>query len=396
VALTVSDLHQNRRKRLRQAARDGQPASYRAIGGDRKESLLEQALLEFLSRHAIGIQISDSIIDPLLPQGLDMEGTAEMTGKLLIKHPLAVRAILGYLYKPGSSRITAPVVKNKCARLVALAVLAAEKSAMEEQESENGEEPTPSDEVALTRMILDGSQLCEQLESMVSFLVTAGPKSSKSGSAGNPGQKLCSMATKCAVVAQGVAMWAREFTRGSEFSGSASYPTLSTSILSLVRIISLDQPFTRRDALDISMSFLGHANSDISYKKMNDIKEQSLRLLLFLLVKGEVASVLGAIAAALKGQGSGLDASLVRYFVGGVVDIARPPVSFVFARAFDGVLRSPRCLDAVRSSYFAEPQRQKLVSLLKSFRDIRAPEGKPLSSEDTALVSSLLAAYKVE
>jgi len=399
VALTISDLHQRQRRRRRLPGPDDErPYVYRADGGNRKESPLETALLTFFKRNAVGMQIDDSILDPLLPQGLDLD-TAEITGKLLILHPLAVKAILGYLYKPGPTRITIPVVKNKCARLVSLAVLAAEKAAFDEVDSnENGETATPpelSDEVAVTRMILEGSQLCEQLESMVSFLVTT-PESSKSG--GSPGERLCSLATKCAAVAQGVIMWAREFTGGAEFAASASYPTLSGSILSLVRIVSLEQPFTRRDALDVSLSFLGHSNSEISYKKMNAIKEQSLRILLFLLAKGEVAAVLSAVASALKGQGnnsSGLDASLIRYFVGGLVDVVRAPVSLAFVRALDAVLRAPRCLDAVRSSYFGEPQRTMLLTLLKSFEKIRTRDGKALPVEDTTLISALLSAYNV-
>jgi len=409
VALTVSDLHQRQRKRQR--VKEYDHVSYLAVGESRKETPLENALLKLLSRYAVGTQIDDTILDPLLPQGLDLD-TADIAGKLLIQHPLAIRAILGYLYKPGSSRITIPVLKNKCARLIALSVLAAEKSALNELDpasNDNGGSSglplsggaSASDEVALTRMILEGSQLCEQLESMVSFLVTISTSNddkSASTVANSPGQKLCSLAIKNAAVAQGVIMWASVFAGSGEFVTSASYPTLSGSILSLVRVVSLNQPFTRRSSLDIAMSFLGHSNTDVSYKKMNDIKEQSLRLLLFLLVKGEVASVLNAITMALKGRGSnsGLDASLVRYFVGGVIDVVRPPVSFSFVCAFGSVLREPRCIDAVRSSYFNEQQRQKLSSLLKSFEDIRSRNGKPLSPESAAVISELTTTYKIE
>lgn len=383
VALTVSDLHQHQRKRRR--LEDG---SFSTNGKSRTESALETALLAFLRRHAIGIQIDDSVLDPLLPQGLDLN-TAGLTGKLLIEHPLAIQAILGYLYKPGSTRVAAPVVKNKCARLVAMAVIAAEKAASMDLD----EVPPASDEVALTRVILQGSQLCEQLETMVSFLVTI----DSSAPSTTPGQKLCSLALKYAAVAQGVMIWARELTHGPEFAASASYPTLSVSILSLVRIICLEQPFTRRLALDIALAFLRHSNPDISYQKVNAIKEQSLRLMIFLILKGEVASVLNAAASRLQQSGSSeLDASLVRYFVGGILDVVRPPVSLAFVRAFGTLLKIPRCLDAVRSTYFGEVQREQLSSLLSSFNNVKAGGGADLNKDDTAFVSSLVAAYQVD
>jgi TH1 protein/WW domain len=388
VALTISELHQRQRKRRRYEDRI-EPVH----GPDRLESPLETALLDFLRRHATGIQVDDVVVDRLLPQGLDLT-TSAITGRLLIEHPLAIRALLGHLYKPGAARLTAPVVRNKCARLVAIGVLAAEIAALEElleQEEEEGEAASSdSDEVALTRMILEGSQLCEQLESMVSFLVTTGDEKSSS-STSSPGRKLCSLALQNAAVAQGVMIWAREFTRGSEFAASASFPTLSVSILSLVRIVCVSQPFTRRVALDIALAFLKHSNPDISYQKVSAIKEQSLRLLIFLIIKGEVVPVFAAITSRLQDStSSDLDASLIRYFMGGVLEVVQPPVSLVFVRSFAALLQCPRCLDAVRSSYFGDPHKSRLIRLLQSFGQVRAnTEGKPPGPSDLALINSL-------
>jgi TH1 protein/WW domain len=388
VALTISDLHQRQRKR-RRFDDHIEPVH----GPGRLESPLETALLDFLRRHATGIQVDDVVVDRLLPQGLDLT-TSSITGRLLIEHPLAIRALLGHLYKPGAARLTAPVVRNKCARLVAIGVLAAEIAALEElleNEEEEGEAvSSDSDEVALTRMILEGSQLCEQLESMVSFLVTPDDETSSS-SASSPGQKLCSLALKNAAVAQGVMIWAREFTRGSEFAASASFPTLSVSILSLVRIVCVSQPYTRRVALDVALAFLKHSNPDVSYQKVSAIKEQSLRLLIFLVIKGEVVPVFAAITSRLQDSASSdLDASLIRYFMGGVLEVVQPPVSLVFIRSFAALLQTPRCLDAVRSSYFGDPHKPRLVSLLQSFRKARAnTEGKPPSPSDLALINGL-------
>lgn len=382
VALTISELHQRHRRRRivgDHFERDSEPSS----------ASLETYLLAFLRKHTLGIQIDDSVLDPLLPQGLDLNSDA--VGDLLVQHPLAIRALLGCLYRSGVTRAASPVVKNKCARLVAIAVLAAERTCL----LELGEDAIPqSDEVALTSRIVEGCQLCEQLETMVSFLVTT---ASESEPVVAPGQKLCSIALRHAVVAQGVVLWAKELTCPPEFASSASFPTLSVSILSLVRVLALEHPFARKEVLDITAAFLKHSNSDISYQKVSAIKEQALRLMLFLLAEGEVTLVLGSLASRLRQQGtSELDASLIRYFVAGMLEIVRPPVSFVFVRSLDNLLRTPKCLDACRSAYFVEPHRERLVKLLKSFQIIKARGAKPISSEDAALVASLLAAYQIE
>ena len=248
-----------------------------------------------------------------------------------------------------------------------------------------------SDEVGLTRMIVEACQLCEQLESMVSFLVTDKPQTSTS-----PGEKLCSIALKYAVVAQGVTIWAYEFTHGPEFAASPAFPTLSVSVLSLIRIISMTYPFTRQGALDIALAFLRHSNADISYQKVNSIKEQSLRLMIFLLLKWDVASVLGKILKRLKIAGSTeLDASLVQYFVSGVLGCTQPPVSPEFVISFGNLLLAPQCVDTIRSNYFKGIHRERLVNLLRSFSTVNMNSGTALGGDEVDLVKNLLSVYQI-
>jgi TH1 protein len=416
VALTINELTQRQRKRQRPG--DDEDADNGMNGhADRNQSALETALLRFLRRYALGVQVDDSLLDPLLPSGLDTVHAGKQIGALLMKHSLSVRALLGYLYKPGSSRVTAPVVKNKCARLIALAVRAAEEVAWAESRAPNvkggedgelgdddgdGEANSRelSDEVALTRVILQGGQLCEQLESMVSFLVSVdkGQKNNNgSGIPSGPGQKLCALAFQHAPVAQGVMIWAREFTHGNEFATSASFPTLSVSILSLARLVGIYQPFARGDALSIALQFLKHTNRDVSYQKMNAIKEQSLRLLIHLLMQGELAAVLNAITSRLQQQSSSeLDASLIRYFVAGVLEAVRPPVSSAFVRLFAQLLLAPLCIDAVRSTYFQSEHRARLVQLVLAFPMVRTLNGNKLEGEDLAIVNALMATYQIK
>jgi hypothetical protein len=216
------------------------------------------------------------------------------------------------------------------------------------------------DEIALTRIILQGCQLCEQLETMISFSVTS--QSSPTGpTSSNPGQKLCGLALKSATVGLGVMMWAEEFTHGPDFASSASFATLSSSILSLVRLVSMKHAFARSYALKVAMSFLHHSNADISYQKVSAIKECGIRLLLFLLSKGDVIQVFSCVASRLNEAGSSdLDASLIRYFVAGVLEVVKPPVSAVFVFAFGNLLKAPKVVDAARSSYFAKVNNERL------------------------------------
>ena len=377
VALTMSELHQRQRRRLTPPEEDDRVSN----GKD----ALESALLKLLRRHAFAVQIDDSLLDPLLPTGLDMEANRSV-GRLLIKYPLAIRAMLGCLYKPGSARVMSTVLKNKCARLLAFAVVASEDSSVFDDEIEK------SDEVAATRMILQGSQLCEAVEIMNSFLVTDGGKASAVAS---PGYRLCTLAGKCAIVAQGAMLWARELCHTSDFSTTATFPTLSVSILSLVRRIAIEQPFTRKDALTIALKFTMLSNPDVSYKTISAIKEQSIRLMIWLIAKGEASAVLSKVSERLQQQPE-LDASLTRYFVAGLLEIIKPPVSLAFARMLAQFLRSPKCVDAVRSSYFGGTNHARLSSLLKSFDKLEPDVSPDLRKVDKSWIESVLTTYRLD
>lgn len=189
-------------------------------------------------------------------------------------------------------------------------------------------------------------------------------------------------------------MWASDIAKGPDFVTSASYPTLAPSILSLARVISAKHPFTRSAVLDIGLVFLRHTNRELSYQKMNDLKLQALRLLIFLLVKGEVCAVLGSVTKRLRQQGtSEIDASLIRYFVGGLLDVMRPPLSLPLIRELGAMLTAPKCIDALRSSYFDESNKTRLSLLIKSFQDVLKKNADSCTKEDAAMVSTLQSIY---
>lgn len=362
-ALVFSDLQQKRQKTKQ--------------GDD-----LESTLLVLLQKHAAGIQPMESILDKLLPSGL--ETSTRGVGELLLQYPIALQALLTPLFKSGRAGNASPSLKNKCARLVALATLAADtttKEAVEEGEA--------IDELAFQRMIRQGSQLCEQLETLISFVVDFDDKEPLV----SPGQKLYSLALKCPPVGLGAILWAKEFTRGRDYALSASFPTLSPSILSLVRLVAVKYPATRKDALEIALTFLGHSNPDISYQKINAIKECALRLILFLLMKGEVIPVLTSFVKRLR-RNSDLDASLIRYFVTGALQIVRPPVSPVFVRLFGQLLEINRVCDALRTSYVKAEQQKQLVDLLNGFASTKLHDGSELPQQDVKMVQSLQEMYR--
>jgi hypothetical protein len=285
------------------------------------------------------------------------------------------------------------LVLSLSAGLVALATLAAEKIVCAEINQSEASESPESDEVALTRMLIEGSQLCERLENMVSFVVTHESAKKKGAS---PGESLVSLAVKCPPVAQGVAIWAREIIKGREFVSSGTYPTVSPSILSLIRVLYAEHPGICDETLEVAFGFLSHSNSDsdISYQKLNEIKEQSLRLLLFLVVRGEAPTVLSRLSKLQSKPGNySLDASLVRYFVSGLLEVVKGPFSIPFIRKFATFLKAPGCVEAVRASYFEDTSKKRLDTLMGDFKKLVEVQNGFLSIEDTSLVRSLLSAY---
>ena len=390
VAMTISELYQRQRRRLVPSDDTEHESLPTRAEGQRAQS--ESAVLEFLRRYSLGTQVDDRVLDKMLPDGLTGD-TSNLIGKLMIKRPLTIKALLGYLYKPGSQRVSSATIKNKCARLASMAVQAAQEEALAEARKVDSSLTIEHDEVALTRNLLEGSRLCEVLENMVSFIVTSLGTSSETTSEVSPGQQLCALTMQCAAVAQGVAIWAREVIKGSEFVSSASYPTLSPSILSLMRVMFLTHPSVRDDAMEVAMCFLKHSNSEISYQTMNEIKEQSLRLLLFLCARGEAPIVLGHFTRLVTST-TYLDASLIRYFISGLLQVAAAPYSVPFLRILCQLLKAPATSEAIKTSYFDEASKKHLSGIIRYMGGLETNgiQGK-LSSDDVGLVKSVVTLY---
>jgi len=195
-------------------------------------------------------------------------------------------------------------------------------------------------------------------------------------------------------------MWSREITKGVEFVNSASYATISPNIMSLVRIIYLHHPFTRDDVCGVAIQFLKHSNSEVIYQTMNSLKEQSLRLLIYLCIRGEAPTVFDQIMKLLKDpeRSSPLDASLIRYFISGLLEVVRPPFSIPFVRSFLILLKSPASVDAVKTSYFNEKSKNRLEAIMNYLKTrITAKlDTRTLAKEDISLINSILSIYQID
>ena len=162
-----------------------------------------------------------------------------------------------------------------------------------------------------------------------------------------------------------------------------------------LRVLLLRHAFVAEEVLDIATCFLNHNNSEVSYQTMNEIKEQSLRLLLFVCARGEVPMVLRQMTQMLKQPTVyQIDASLTRYFVSGLLEIAKLPFSMPFCRLFCALLAAPGTVEAVKTSYFKEENRKQLRQIIHHIQNLEtASTNDDRGARDTQLFNSIVAIY---
>ena len=230
----------------------------------------------------------------------------------------------------------------------------------------------------------------------MSFVVTESTTENEKHSVG---RQLSSLCIKHAPIAQGFLYWAEERGNNSDFPTSAVYPTLAPGILSLSRIIAKNHPFSRQDVIRIAFLFLKHSpSSELSHQKVSALKEQCLRLLLFLSSKGLSIEVFNTLYHRLqKGGSCEIDSGLLRYFIAGALQIIHPPVSISFVRALGSVLASKNCCTALNTNFFETSNRMALSKLIFHFREVVCDDSKfsKSGSKDRILVSSLASTYLV-
>lgn len=273
-----------------------------------------------------------------------MEQHGTYVGQSLLSNPTAINALVSTLYKTGGTVVKSQDLKEKCAALLAHAVLAAEKDCGLSTAA-NGQEFSNDTNTfnEIQKDIISGSELCDQVGNMMSFVVLDDERAPQT----SVGVQLSVLCIRRAAVAKGVILWATDILKGSEFCLSAAYPSLTPCILSLVRIIVARHPFTREGALDIALTVLfDHpVPEDMSYQKVESLKKQSLRLLLSLCCLGQAIPVFRSLLGRLNSGSTGIDSSLIRYFIGGCSEVFNPPFSVPFIKCFSSLLASAPCVE---------------------------------------------------
>ena len=378
IALTTSELHQRQRRRV--APNSSVVAPKKSVMRDNLDSAVEK----LIRKYSMGVVIDNETAEALLRASYGSE--KQIIGDILNAHPVSLAALLAYLFKPGRLRVRSLEMRHKCAKLIALASYSA--SVALSKSGKGVREASVEDNVdEFTKILLRGSQLCEQIETMVSFIVVDEVDFKEGASVG---RELSSLCIKNPAVAQGALLWSIERGSSLEFVDSAAYPTLAPSILSLARIISIHHPLSRPEVQKIALIFLKHSPPELSFQKAQGLKEQALRLLLWLCTQGESVRVFTAVTSA------GFDSALLRYFMGAILQIVRPAFSLPLVRALGSLLSSKPCVDALRSSHFDASGKALLAKLLGNFREAISPQGNLAScttATDKALVASLTTLY---
>ncbi len=349
LALTASELYQRQRRRLNPFTNSS--VKSQLVGAEKKDKwkdLVDSTILTLIKRYCTDMPFDVLLLDKLIKlkndDQISLEQHGTYVGHSLLSHPSAINALMSTLYKAGGTVVKSQELKEKCSALLAHAVLAARKdvgmlSAASGQEF-NNENNNFSE---IQKDIISGSELCDQVGNMMSFVVLDDEHAPQT----SVGIQLSVLCIKRAAVAKGVILWATEILKGSEFCSSAAYPTLTPSILSLVRIIVARHPFTREDALDIALTVLfDHpVPEDMSYQKVESLKKQSLRLLLSLCCLGQAIHAFRALSGRFNSGSTAIDSSLIRYFIGGCSEIFNPPFSVPFVRCFSTLLASAPCVE---------------------------------------------------
>jgi hypothetical protein len=178
---------------------------------------------------------------------------------------------------------------------------------------------------------------------------------------------------------------------------------MAPGILSFARIISKYHPMCRNTVVHLALSFLNHSNSELSYQKIQGLKEQALRLLLIACTQGLVIEILGHVTHKLR-QGHGrsdLDSSLIRYFIEGMLDMVRPPFSLPFVRSMGSLLSTKACVEALNSPHFDMKKNEMLNRMIDGMStSVSLHAAGPLNynstSKDETLAKNLKISYSIK
>ena len=173
IALTVSELHQRQRRRYyyhdknnnhqpTNTSNDNNNNNNTTNNSNSRVYSLDSGMETLLKRYSMGMQMDTALASQLLHNPYESE---QRVGELLIAHPTAITALLSNLYK-ACFRAKSLEIRLKCCKLIACAVLAAhtkQQSQLQHQPQSQLQQPPPlMDNETIYKVLLKGSQLCEQ------------------------------------------------------------------------------------------------------------------------------------------------------------------------------------------------------------------------------------------
>jgi hypothetical protein len=131
------------------------------------------------------------------------------------------------------------------------------------------------------------------------------------------------------------------------------------------------------------------------------LKEQALRLVLIACAQGLSLETLNIMSDYLRRSHGKveLDSALIRYFVEGLVDIVRPPLSLPFARSMGGLLCTRACVEALNSPYFDIQKREQLYRMVYDCVSTHAQDSSvhyKSTTSDHRLVDRLKSYYYIK
>jgi len=112
IALTTSELHQRQRRRM--VPNSSAVAPKKSVMRDNLDSAVEK----LIRKYSMGVVIDNETAEALLRASYGSE--KQIIGDVLNAHPVALSALLAYLFKPGRLRVRSLELRHKCAKLLAL------------------------------------------------------------------------------------------------------------------------------------------------------------------------------------------------------------------------------------------------------------------------------------
>ncbi len=130
ISLLANELQQRQRRRI---GNSSTPSST-SLPSNSLGQCLDSGIIALMRRHSMGSGIDENILDQLLRMSCDY---FDQLGQSLIGHPLAIDALMHALYVHSGGKMPSKGIKIKCAKLVATAVIAAEKKLIDSLDDED-------------------------------------------------------------------------------------------------------------------------------------------------------------------------------------------------------------------------------------------------------------------